>query len=321
MTPLRVLLLLCVLLGSAHAAPIAITATPVDLDSENPANTKVGPLRYLGGLVLKSGDERFGGLSGLVVGDDGRLVAVSDRGYWFEATLERDATGRLVGLANARYSPMLNEAGGAVQTHWLTGDAEALQRDGNDLVVAFERRHRLWRYDARGDLARARPRPVPLPDVVTRLPRNGGIEALAVLGPGRLLAIGEEPLDGREDAPVNTGWIVGPDGVVSVNYPNTSWRPTDAARLPNGDLLVLERRFFLIAGFASRIKRIPATAIVAGGMLDGEVIARLEPPLLSDNFEGIAIVAGPGPLRIYLLSDDNFRFLQRTLLLEFAWED
>jgi len=310
------------LLGAARAAPLSVTTESVDLDSENPQIDRVGALRYVGGIVVRSADERFGGLSGAVVDDDGRMIAVSDRGYWFEARLVYDGGGRLTGLAQTTYSAMRNETGGTVQANWLTGDAEAVQRDGTDLLVAFERRHRIWRYDGRGDLATARPKPVPLPPAVAKLPRNGGIEAMARLGPNRILAVGEEPLGGSDDSPTNTGWIVGPEGTTEVHYPNTPWRPTDFALLPNGDLLALERRFYALAGFAARIKRIPANRLAGGATLDGEVIARLEPPMLSDNFEGLAVRRDrDGRTRVILVSDDNFRFLQRTLILEFVLED
>jgi hypothetical protein len=47
-------------------------------------------------------------------------------------------------------------------------------------------------------------------------------------------------------------------------------------------------------------------------------IARLERPLTIDNFEGIAARRGPaGETWIYLVSDDNYQVLQRTLLMKF----
>ena len=47
-------------------------------------------------------------------------------------------------------------------------------------------------------------------------------------------------------------------------------------------------------------------------------IARLAAPLVHDNFEGIATRRdGQGRTLVYLISDDNFHILQRTLLLMF----
>ncbi len=45
-------------------------------------------------------------------------------------------------------------------------------------------------------------------------------------------------------------------------------------------------------------------------------------PLTIDNFEALATRRGPdGEILIYLMSDDNFSFFQRTLLLMFALDD
>ena len=53
-------------------------------------------------------------------------------------------------------------------------------------------------------------------------------------------------------------------------------------------------------------------------MLKGELLARFAPPLTVDNFEGLAVARdADGATLVYILSDDNFHFLQRTLLLLF----
>jgi hypothetical protein len=52
------------------------------------------------------------------------------------------------------------------------------------------------------------------------------------------------------------------------------------------------------------------------------MVARMDiaPPMTVDNFEGLAAVPRPeGGARFYLLSDDNARASQRTLLLAFDW--
>jgi len=64
------------------------------LNSSDPGQSHAGPLRFRGGLWLRSADPRFGGLSDLRVDEDGsHLVAVSDCGYGFSATLVYDARG------------------------------------------------------------------------------------------------------------------------------------------------------------------------------------------------------------------------------------
>jgi hypothetical protein len=45
----------------------------------------------------------------------------------------------------------------------------------------------------------------------------------------------------------------------------------------------------------------------------------LSSPLVADNFEGIAVRRSkPDETLIYIVSDDNFHALQRTLLLMFS---
>jgi hypothetical protein len=47
---------------------------------------------------------------------------------------------------------------------------------------------------------------------------------------------------------------------------------------------------------------------------------RLERPATVDNMEGLAAIEGrEGVIRFYLLSDDNYASLQRTLLLAYDW--
>jgi hypothetical protein len=106
------------------------------------------------------------------------------------------------------------------------------------------------------------------------------------------------------------------------------FRPTGAARLPDGDLLLVERRFPPIG---ARVVRLPRASLDGTGPLPTVEIARLEAPLTLDNFEGIdARRDASGRTLVYLLSDDNNCArtpgsrgpgLQRTLLLVFALEE
>ncbi len=306
-------------LGAARAEPIDIEAQLVPLSAEDRALDRVGSLRFYGGLRLRSDDSRFGGLSGLSVSADGaRLVAVSDRGDWFTADLVYDAAGRLARIANAALVALRDTDGGLLASKpWR--DAEAVERlpDGG-YVVSFERRHRLWRY-AGPDEGQAAAQPtVDLPGL-SEAPGNGGIEAIAVLPAGRLLAVSEGAAVGKDRL---LGWLVDGNRVEPLSYVrNERFRPTDFAALPSGDVIALERRFTPPAGIAARIQIIDAGTIRAGAALDGREIARLIPPLTVDNMEGIAVVtASDGGTLIYLLSDDNFNPLQLNLLLMFRLE-
>ena len=67
-----------------------------------------------------------------------------------------------------------------------------------------------------------------------------------------------------------------------------------------------------------RFVRLEGAAIVPGARLLGSEIAVLRAPPSVDNFEGIAARPGGGEDLLYIISDNNFRARQRTLLMMFA---
>ena len=296
--------------------PIQISMHSVALDTRDPAVDRVGRLIYRGGHSLTANDSRFGGWSDLDISGDGtRLTAISDRGFWFDAKVEHDAQGGIANLAEARLGYLLNLAG--FRQRGLNGDAEGLSRtpDGG-FLVSFERRHRIWFYPPAEPPFSALPRPLPMPPDAAKMPENGGIETLVRLAGGRILALSEEMLT-KDGA--NVGWLGDGRSWDNVSYvAGPDFKPTGAARLPDGDILILERRFSRLSVPGARIVRIPASAIQPGAKLVGEELARIEPPMTFDNFEGITTRIGPqGEILIYVISDDNYFFLQRTLLLVF----
>ena len=300
--------------GDALAASISLSTRPIALDSTDRAVQQVGRLHFLGGLDLRSDEVAFGGLSGLSVTVDGRLTAVTDRGHWFTARVVRDRIGRLVDLTDAALGPLLDTKGRPVTGEWR--DAEALERlpDG-DWLVSFEGRHRVWRYAAKTGGLQGRPVPFPTPEGIAAAPLNGGLETLTPLPDGRILMLAESL---RRTGGSRAGWLVGEE-IEPLGYRTArDFKPTDAALLPNGDVLVLSRYFKLLGGLKARLERIPAGAIEGAAVLKGELLARFAPPLTVDNFEGVAVARdADGATLVYILSDDNFHFLQRTLLLLF----
>jgi hypothetical protein len=287
---------------------------PIDLDRRDPERAEYDRLVFLGAFLLSSSDPRFGGLSGLAIGVDGRLYAVSDRGFWLSAHMHLHATGRLINLSDWEIASLLTPEKRAVRKH--LADAEALARapDGS-FVVAFEHAHRIWRYGAppKGFLDAAVP--VPIPSEILRAPRNGGLEAIGVLPNGRIVAIAEE-LQNRDRS--LKAWLVDNGQSAQLSYvPSDGFRPSDAATLKNGDVLVLERRYSLFRYFSARLKLIKAQDIRPGAMLAGEELLRLAPPLTVDNFEGVAVSETNRGVMIFLISDDNYFQLQSTLLLQF----
>jgi len=153
-------LCLCLAAGAPPAAaePVAIEARAVPLDDGDQARDTVGALRYRGGLALRSPDPRFGGFSALGVSSDGhRMIALSDRGLRLGAHLIYDAKGDLAGVRDGDLGA-LSGPDGLPLADKTVGDAESLTPGAEgEIIVAFERHHRLWRYFP-GD-----PLPHPLP--------------------------------------------------------------------------------------------------------------------------------------------------------------
>jgi hypothetical protein len=319
-------------LGARPSRPTALDldVVSVPLNPESPGQASVGPLRFRGGLWLRSPDPRFGGLSGLVVGADGsRLLAVSDCGHGFVATIAYDAQGRLAGLGDARLVELVGLRGRPLSAAEI--DAEALAREGDGLLVGFEGRARVWRYRADPPFG-GPPSPVSSPPLTPACPDNRGLESIAALGAGHLLFLCE----GRGLRPLTApAWVgAGREWRARV-YPlddggggfGDVFRPTAAARLPDGDVLVLERRY---PPLAARLRRLTRANVEGAGPLAPRTVAVLEPPLSIDNFEGLAVrPGGRGRTLLYLLSDDNGCAkggplagprLQRTLLLLFGLE-
>ncbi|NKB57959.1 MAG: esterase-like activity of phytase family protein [Alphaproteobacteria bacterium] len=308
--------LVCFLVAPIPLAAADYTVTPILLDDENPDRVTFGKLSWRGGVAITGGDGRFGGLSALHISASGdRLLAISDRGNWLTAML-RYRDGALSTVADFRIAPLLDHTGQPVTGR--QADSESLARtDDNGFIVSFERRHRLWRYTGTPDPTRSTPTPLRTPEGFQDLPSNGGIEALTRLCDGRLLAIAEKSVARRDTV---AAWVQSDTGWQELAYRTTAGlRPTGAATLPNCDVVVSERSFGMLAGLDIRISQISASSIKAGAVLEPEPLASLSDLLTIDNFEGIAARRNAaGDTLIYLISDDNFSAVQRTLLMMFA---
>ena len=256
-------------------------------------------------------------MSGLHLDPDLRLTAISDRARWVTGRLVMEGD-RPVGVAEIRTGALRDGAGTALPRGGHGGDSEAIARlpDGTWLV-AFERWHRIRAYrrlDGPGTFVEA-------PPGIDRAPQNGGLESLAVLADGRWFAIAEE-LAPEGTPELRMAWLGGPGRWQALRYrPAPGFVPTDAAPMPDGGALVLERRFSLFGGFAGRLVRIAPAALRAGVVVEGTEILRLSSPLPTDNWEGVTVTRWQGRTLVALLSDDNQSPFQRSLLLLFEMRE
>ncbi|MEI4473134.1 esterase-like activity of phytase family protein [Frigidibacter sp. MR17.24] len=273
------------------------------------------PATFVGRHVWTSPDRALGGLSGIELSADGRSVVVlSDRGYVFSGTLERDAEGAVTGASVGPAMALMDLRGGAMSGKLSDSEGLALRDDGG-FWVSFEQQARVMSYDRPG----TRGRPGPVRPEFRRLEENGALEALAIDPQGRLVTLPEEPLPDETDTPV---WrLEGNRWTAAFRITRDGrWKPVGADYGPDGRLYLLERAFWPPFGFQSRVRRFdpPVTATApASPPLPGEAILESNVGEF-DNLEGLAIWSdAEGAIRLTMIADDNFIALQRTELIDY----
>lgn len=311
-------LALALFAGAASAEPITLTATEIPLNPLDASQHGVGPLEFLAGYELSSESEYWGGLSGMVIAADGaELTAIADTGRWYRIGLTHEGAGKLIGFRSAESGWLLDTKSQPPRKK-VNGDAEAVTAlpDGS-LLVAYENNHRLWLYKDAGNGALTQRAVVAgAPKAIAELPHNGGIEAMARLPSGEYLLLSESGLTADGD---RLGWIGRRGKWAELRLaPLGSFEPSDLALLPDGNLLLLERRVSLLEGFVNRLSLIDGATVQPGAVLQPQQLAILAAPLSVDNLEAVAARSAPdGSTLIYVVSDDNQRLLQRTVLLQF----
>jgi len=254
---------------------------PVEL-----ASGSVGPFRIVGAWRLLAEDSRFGGISALAVNGD-EFIAISDSAVVarFPKPGKKDPRITLRELPGGPGRPGFK----------VNRDSEALLADpnGRGWWVAFENRDELWLYDRR--LSRALKR---FKLDASELGRNRGVEGMVADGE-QLLLFPERGgralhLDPAATLPINgiSGWL------------------SDAVRLPNGRILVVNRRPTPI-GLSNSLVLLERD----GGGYRARRHWRIPVGRL-DNVEALAAepLAGGGT-RLWMMTDNNLQQRRPTLLL------
>jgi hypothetical protein len=300
--------------------PVAVSARPIPaFEPRSPEKTRFGKLVFRSGLVLSGSHPRFGGFSGLWRGTDGTdLVAVTDNGFWLTAKVaSRD--GRLTGLDQAEIAPILGASGKPLHRSRYY-DTESLCIADGVAYLGVERTHDVLRFDWAAEGVMARARIVAVPREVKRLPDNRGLEAIGVVPAGQplagtIVAIAER--SGADDEPTLGVILVGRQPGLFQVARHDGFDITDLAFLPDGDMLLLERWYRPLRGVGMRIRRVPASSLKVGAVLDGPVLIQADLGQEIDNMEGLSVHLDQGKTVLTLIADDNFSFLQRTVMLEF----
>jgi hypothetical protein len=314
------ILLLCQLSASGEQPSLyfdgwaEMRATRVALDPADPKQMRAGSLTYLGGVRLTSRQAAFGGFSSMqLVGD--RFTLLSDGGQLVRFRMGADFRPRDLQVGALSAGP---------GTGWLKAERDSESQTTNPMTgqvwVGFEQVNVIWRYDAAGH-AEAHAQPPAMADWSS----NGGPEAMVRLANGRFVVISEttRPRDGKGRQGVIFGGDPTDPKVTAqgfVYHPPQGYDPTDMAELPDGRVLVLNRRVSLADFFTAKLVGIDRGAIRPGASVTGRDIATLARPLLHDNFEALAVSQEAGATMIWIASDDNREWFEQSLLLKFRLE-
>lgn len=318
-------------ISALKAAPISISvdAQPIASFARSGPDRPLGKLKFLGGLVLTSPSPYFGGWSGLLLDDEAKtFLALSDSGVWMSGSLTYVGR-RLSGVRNARLGPLLDRSGRPLP-HRRDRDSESIALEAGTLehgsvMIGFEGRHRIERYELNPNGIAAGNTALRIPPLARRMDPNKGFEALTIMkgGPyqGWPVAFSERLYDPERNL---TGWLWTKTGPRTLHLKNVGdFDITDLASLPDGTLFVLERRFRWLEGVKMRLMRIAPDALAPDRTIEGETLIQADMNDNIDNMEGLATTRlKTGDILLTMISDDNFNHtIQRTVLLQFLLKD
>lgn len=287
-----------------------ISISPLPLNGDDLNQRQVGALEFIAAWELNSRNDDFGGISALTATDDGRFVGISDSGMLIGFTLSQsDHLSRTF----IRQLPGSRDVG----TNYKDRDSESVAYDSNSqqFWVSFEGHHAIRRYSRSFSRVTGIARPAEMQD----WPKNKGAETIIRRNNGTFIVIAESVEDGTHPALLFSRDPMDPRARITAfrARPPTGYRVTDASQLPDGRIVLLNRAIGFPKGFTAKVSLLDPQPLRTGNVVSAIVIASLGPPVLVDNMEGIAVTTSGKDNYLWLISDNNFSILQRTLLMKF----
>ncbi len=296
-----------------HNDSQSIALQPLLLDPGRPALKTVGELTFLNAWQLNSLNSDFGGISALMALKDGRFVGLSDAGTLIGFGLRNNASADRPFIA-----PLPGTMGPNIGFEDRDAEGIAYNPATGQFWISYEAKHAIRRFTP--SLSRIDGK-FTAPEM--RLwGSNSGAEAIVRFTDGRFAVFSEgmDMPDGSYMALMFSGDPVEPgSSYFPFGYrPPAGFKATDAAILPNGKLLVLNRRIGFPEGFSAKLTVVDPKMIARGRTISGKLLATLTAPLLVDNMEGLTITQEKGRTIIWMISDNNFNAWQRTILMKFT---
>lgn len=319
--PVRLAVILLFLSAGLPACAELLSATPMRLSSRIDDGERYMGIRLLGTMHLPSvkiDGIRLTGLSALAWDNDENLLyAVSDFGKVFHLRPEFQQ-GQLSDVKILAAYSLQDNKGQRLRPPWANAEGLALENGANGikkdsrLLVAFEIRPRIRRYDATG----RRLGSVKLPAVLRNRKHfrdpNQALEAITYHPDWGLLIAPEQPLQSAKQPAIytlnNKSW-----SYTLAKAPNSSLVAMEA--LADGSLITLERAYTSpLRPLIISLRRVHLLESTAAALIQDVAILNSSGSWRLDNFEGLAHHQGR---RFFMVSDDNRSTWQNTLLVYF----
>tara|TARA_B100000963_G_scaffold259297_1_gene227526 strand:+ start:471 stop:1364 length:894 start_codon:yes stop_codon:yes gene_type:complete len=273
------------------------------------ADVKIWTLEQVGYLNIDRNEENYGGFSGLVIQDEGsEALILTDKSFFFVLKLQRNDADNLMGYSLIRKGRLLSSKGEHLNGRNTDSESIVIGKN-NNYYISFESNHRIMMHtkvEGKGVF-------IPKHPMFRKLSVNKGIEALAIDNEDRLIAIPEKPPLGISENPIfrlqNNKWEI-----IKYLKIEDDFLVTDAEFLPDGLLLILERKFSWTQGFKTRFR------LISLNKFDNRkpITVFTSTANQFDNLEGMALWKDKkGAIRILTVSDDNFHPLQQSEIREF----
>lgn len=287
-------------------APALLGACQITTVQGDPSGADFGQAAFRGRFVWTHSSPNFGGFSGVHVAENGLdFWALSDRGTLWQGRFLRGTDDRITGIDVAQIHVLKDTDAAPLPLRRADAEGIAMGRDGT-IFIAFEggTQARVAAYATASGAARD----LPLHSDFRTFPANQSLEALAIDPGGRLHTLPEAPQEGS----FAVFRLDGGEWSVIGHVPQRgNFMVVGADFGPDGNFYLLEREF-RHAFFSTRISRIRP-----GNWAYPQILLQTQRGQF-DNHEGLSVTRTPdGRIRATLISDDNFKWFQRTEILEF----
>lgn len=281
----------------------------IDLFPSSYESSDISGIRILDAKVIRFKPLHqiaFEGISALAYHSHKRLYALSDNGNLFrlEVLIENNKI-KVLSLEEA--TSLMTKKGKPLKHK--NRDSEGMSVNEEGLSISFEGNPKVSAYDFEGKKVKDYPLYAVLQDISNYQSKNKALEALVEHPEFGIITAPERPLRG-EDKTIHTLYSPTKRWKFSANGDITS-----IERMPDNNLLVLERDFHLLRGHTITLKKVRIMECESG-LCPAETLASLKSSKgwQLDNFEGMTRIDD----NVYLMiSDDNGSFFQRCIVVLF----